>query len=302
MYICVFDASFLYLLFYVHFTIIHKSFSILFIFYYTEALELLRVAFSPHCSSPSAPLMTPLSSSWSSQMTPYLSASSRTYLFPPTHHYGQHCNSSGVVQISGHHHLSGPEVGQSHWVHCENGPTEVVLPLPAEKFQSATGAAETVLLGHHRVCSLHFNNCLVQLSYQIRHQKTTENGSDCWKDYWCSLAHPPRTVYIQCEEKVSENHSGSLTSKPSPFLTFVIWPALQSLKYQDSHAQEQFLPPDNLPYEQLNVPPIMRYKYVQLPYIYLPPHISSYSIYSTDAVYFIFLFLFIYIYMCVFLF
>ncbi len=132
--------------------------------------------------SPSAPLMTPLSSSWSSQMTPYLSASSRTYLSRPTHHHGQHCNSSGVVQIPGHHHLSGPEVGQSHWVHCENGPAEVVLPLPAEKFQSATGAAETVLLGHHRVCSLHFNNCLLQLSYKLRHQK---NGSDCLTDYRC---------------------------------------------------------------------------------------------------------------------
>ncbi len=68
-------------------------------------------------------------------------------------------------------------------------------------------------------------------------------------------AHPSRTVYIQSEEKGSENHSGSLTFKPSPFWTFAIWPALQSPKYQDSQAQEQFLPPGNLPNEQLNVPP-----------------------------------------------
>ncbi len=65
----------------------------------------------------------------------------------------------------------------------------------------------------------------------------------CWEDYWCSPANPSRTVYIQSEEKGSENHSGSLTSKPSPFWTFAIWPALQSRKYQDSQAQEQFLPP-----------------------------------------------------------
>ncbi len=32
-----------------------------------------------------------------------------------------------------------------------------------------------------------------------------------------SFAHPSRTVYIQGEEKGSENHSGSLTSMPSPF-------------------------------------------------------------------------------------
>uniref|UniRef100_A0A8C2JCY4 RAB3 GTPase activating protein subunit 2 (non-catalytic) n=1 Tax=Cyprinus carpio TaxID=7962 RepID=A0A8C2JCY4_CYPCA len=33
-----------------------------------------------------------------------------------------------------------------------------------------------------------------------------------------------------------------------------IWPARQSHKYQNSQAQEQFLPPGNLPHEQLNVP------------------------------------------------
>ncbi len=43
-----------------------------------------------------------------------------------------------------------------------------------------------------------------------------------------------------------------------PFWTFAIWPALQSPKYQDSQTQEQFLPPGNLPYEQLNVSPIVQ--------------------------------------------
>ncbi len=41
------------------------------------------------------------------------------------------------------------EVGQSHWVHCEKGPAEALLPSPAEEVQPATGAAETVLLCHH---------------------------------------------------------------------------------------------------------------------------------------------------------
>ncbi len=82
-----------------------------------------------------------------------------------------------------------------------------------------------------------------------------ENGSDCWADYRCPPAHPSRSVYIQSEEKGSENHSGSLTSKPSLFWAFAIWSVLQRPKYQDSHAQEQFLPPGNPPYEQLNAPP-----------------------------------------------
>ncbi len=46
-----------------------------------SALELLRAAFSPHCSSPSTPmtahLKTPLSSFWSLQTRPHWSASSK---------------------------------------------------------------------------------------------------------------------------------------------------------------------------------------------------------------------------------
>ncbi len=47
-----------------------------------SALDLLRAVFSPHCYSRStqmtAPLKTPLSNSWSLQMTPQSSVSSRT--------------------------------------------------------------------------------------------------------------------------------------------------------------------------------------------------------------------------------
>ncbi len=44
------------------------------------------------------------------------------------------------------------------------------------KFNLTTGAAETVLLCHHWIRPLHINNCLVQLSYQIWPQKTTEGS------------------------------------------------------------------------------------------------------------------------------
>ncbi|KAL0162157.1 hypothetical protein M9458_041553 [Cirrhinus mrigala] len=66
----------------------------------------------------------------------------------------------------------------------------------------------------------------VLCTYKIRRQKIAENGSDRREDYW--------TVYIQSEEKGSENHSGSLTPMSSPFRTFAIWSALRSNKYQDS--------------------------------------------------------------------
>ncbi len=162
-----------------------------------------------------AHLKIPPLSSWSLQMTPHWSASFRTVTSlltdrrlrswlcgavlttwsltrskqwrwswtsgdppcsPPTHHHEQHCDCSGVIQIPGHHNFSGPEVGQSQWVHGEKGPAEAVLPSPAEEVQPAT--VDTVLLCHHWIRPLHVNNCLVQLSYQIWPQKTTEGIPD----------------------------------------------------------------------------------------------------------------------------
>ncbi len=72
---------------------------------------------------------------------------------PLTHHHGQHCGLSRVIQIPGNHHLSGPEEGQAHWLYCEKGPAEAVFPPPAKEVQPATGAAETVLLCHHWDCT-----------------------------------------------------------------------------------------------------------------------------------------------------
>ncbi len=89
---------------------------------------------------------------------------------------------------------------------------EAVLPSPAEEVQPATGAAETVLLHHHLICPLNLNNCLVQLSYQIWPQKTTESSPDCWAYYWYNPPHSPRTVLIQSEQKGWQIHSGPVTS------------------------------------------------------------------------------------------
>ncbi len=59
----------------------------------------------------------------------------------PTYHHEQHCDCSGVIQVPGHHNLSGPEVGQSHRLHYEKGPAKAALPSPAEEVQPATGDA-----------------------------------------------------------------------------------------------------------------------------------------------------------------
>ncbi len=137
--------------------------------------------------------------SWTSGETPLLS---------PYLHHEQHCDCSGVIQVPWHHHLPGPEVGQSHWVHGEKGPAEAVPPSRAEEVKPATGAAETVLLCHNWIRPLHVNNCLVQLSYQIWPQKTTEGSPDCWVNHWYNPPHSPRPVLIQREQKDWQNHSG----------------------------------------------------------------------------------------------
>ncbi len=157
---------------------------------------------------------------------------------PPIHHHEQHCDCSGVIPIPGHHNFSGPEVGQSHRLHGEKGPAEAVLPSPAEEVQPATGAADIVLLCHHWIRPLNVNNCLVQLSYQIWPQKTTEGSPDCWVNHWYNPAHSPRTVLIQSEQKSWQNHSGPLTSSTLPLWTVTVWSTLQSSEHQNDQTQK----------------------------------------------------------------
>ncbi len=82
---------------------------------------------------------------------------------------------------------------------------------------------ETVLLCHHWIHPLHFNNCLVQLSYQIWPQKTTEGSPDCWANHWYNPPYSPRTVLIQSEQKGWQNHSGPLTSSTLTLWTAAVW-------------------------------------------------------------------------------
>ncbi len=117
----------------------------------------------------------------------------------------------------------------------------------------ATGAAETVLLCHHWIRPLHVNNCLVQLSYQIWPQKTTEGSPDCWANHWYNPPNSPWTVLIQSEQKGCQNHSGPLTSSTLPLWTVTVWSTLQSSEHQNDQTQEQFLPSGNPSHEHLTI-------------------------------------------------
>ncbi len=104
---------------------------------------------------------------------------------------------------------------------------------------------------HHWIRPLYVNNCLVQLSYQIWPQKTTEGSS---AEHWYNLPHSQRTVLIQSEKKGWQNHSGSLTSSTLSLWTVTIWSTLQSSEHQnDQNRYEQFLPSGNPSHEHLTL-------------------------------------------------
>ncbi len=127
------------------------------------------------------------------------------------------------------------------------------LPSPAEEVQPPTGAVDTVLLCHHWIRPLHIKNCLVQLSYQIWAQKTTEGSPDCWANHWYNPPHSPRTVLIQSEKKGWQNHSGPLTSSTLPLWTVTVLSTPQSSEHQNDQTQEQFLSPSNRSHEHFKL-------------------------------------------------
>ncbi len=150
------------------------------------------------------------------------------------------------------------------------GPAEVVLPSPAEEVQPATEAAETVLLRHHWIHPLHFNNCLIQLSYQIWPQKTTQGSPDCWANHWCNPPHsqelylsrvskragnisldPSHPAHSLCERLPSGRRYRALstrttrhrhsTSSTLSLWTVTVWSTLQSSQHQNDQTQNQHI-------------------------------------------------------------
>ncbi len=133
--------------------------------------------------------------------------------------------------------------------HCEKGPAETVLPSPAEEVQPATGAAETVLICHLWIRPLHINNCLVQLSYQIWPQKTTEGSPNYWANNWYILP----TLQELYSSRVSKR-AVKITLDPSHQHTHSLnCSTLQSSEHQNDQTQEQFLTSGNPSHEHLTL-------------------------------------------------
>ncbi len=199
---------------------------------------LLRAVFSPHCSSPSTPttahLKTPLSSSWSLQTTPHWSASFRT---GDESAYRQEVKELAVWCSLNNLELNMLKTVEMIVVFRRTPPAlppltimnSTVTAVESFRFLGTTISQDLkwdthidsivrkaqqrlyflrqlpqellVLLRHHWIRPLHINNCLVQLSYQIWPQKTTEGSPDCWANHWYNPPYSPRTVLIQSEQK-----------------------------------------------------------------------------------------------------
>ncbi len=204
---------------------------------------LLSAVFSPHCSSPSTPttayLKTPLSSSWSLQMTPHWLASCSAY-------------KQEAKELAVWCSLNNLELNTLKTVEMIVNFRRSSSPLPGEEVQTATGAAETVLLCHHWICPLHFNTCLVQLSNQIWPQKTNEGSPDCWTNHWYNPPSLTKNCTYPDWSKVLAKSLWTLTSSKLLSWIAAIWSMLQSSDHQNGQAQEQFLPPSNPSHEHLN--------------------------------------------------
>ncbi len=112
-----------------------------------------------------------------------------------------------------------------------------------------------IALTHVTYCT-----CLVQLSYQIWPQKTTEGSPDCWANHWYNPPHSPTTVLTV--SRVSKR-AGKITLDPS-HPTHSLFERLQ----------EQFLSPSNPSHEHLTI----NMEHTTLLYIIYSSHIFIFFI------------------------
>ncbi len=245
------------------------------------------MCFSPHCSSPCTPttahLKSPLSSSWSSQMTPHLSASIRTVTSLLTDRRLKSWLSGAITTTWS---STRSKRWRWSWTSGETPPPLTIMNSTVAAVESfrflGTNISQDLKWEFHIdsivkkaqyflrqlrkfnlpqellkqfysaiiESVLHFYNGLVQLSYQNWPQKTSVYSSDCWANHWYNPPHSSRTALIQSEQKGWTNHSGSLTSSTPPLWMVTIWSALQSMSTEQP-GTGQFLPSGNLPHEHL---------------------------------------------------
>ncbi len=154
----------------------------------------------------------------------------------------QHCDCSGVIQVPGHHNFSGPEVGHHIESIVKKAQQRLYFLRQLRKFNLPQELLIQFYSAIIESVPLHVNNCLVQLSYQIWPQKTTEGSPDCWANHWYNPPHSPRTVLIQSEQKGWQNHSGPLTSSTLLFELLPSGRRYRALSTRTTRHRNSFFP------------------------------------------------------------
>ncbi len=130
----------------------------------------------------------------------------------------------------------------NHIDYRKKGPAEAVFPPPAKEVQPASGAADTVLLCHHRVCPMFFYNCWFGSATKTdirRLQRTVRTAERIIKN--CT---PP------------EWGKGLRKSLWTPHTQLTLSLYCCPLAGATDHwAQKQFFPPGHIPPEQHITPP-----------------------------------------------
>ena len=114
-------------------------------------------------------------------------------LAPSPHSPQQPCVDREELQIPGHNHLSGSEVGAEYQLHPPEGPAPDVLPAALEETWSGPGAAVAVLHCSQQVCPV-LHHCVVQNCHQAGQYQTETHYEDCGVHHRC----PPPALYKTC--------------------------------------------------------------------------------------------------------
>ncbi len=217
-----------------------------------SALEHLRAVFSPHCSSLSTPttahLKTPPSSSWSLQMTPHWSASSRTETSLLTDKRLRSWLSGAVLTTWS---WTRSKQWRLYWTSGEPPPppTHTIMNMghsdswapPALGTWSGTITLSPLWKAQQRLYFLlqlkkfnlpqellkQFYSTIIEsvlcTSITVWFSSATEGSPDCWANRWYKPppTHSPRTVLIQSEQKSCQNHSGPSHPAQSLFKLFL---------------------------------------------------------------------------------
>ncbi len=145
------------------------------------------------------------------------------------------------------------------------------------KFNLPQELLKQFLLCHHWIHPLHVNNCLVQLSYQIWPQKTTEGSPDCWANHWYN----PSPLSKNCTyPEWAKGLAKSLWTphiQHTPSWTDTVWLTLQSSEHQNNKTQDQFLPSSPKCDYELIMSQLCFSYYLWLPCVFSSCILSSFS-------------------------